>query len=121
MYLKSLQPVQSPRLIDGCPSDAALRGKAVFENAGCAQCHNGKYYTDKRLHEVGVAGNYPEDQKFDTPTLCEIWRTAPYLYDGRASTMDEMTGTHNPDNKHGDTSRLSKDQLNDLFEYILSL
>jgi DNA-binding beta-propeller fold protein YncE len=120
-YLKSLRPVQSPYLIEGRLSDAARRGKTVFENAGCTQCHDGKYYTDKHLHEVGVVGNYPEDQKFDTPTLREIWRTAPYLYDGRASSMDEMIGTHNPDNKHGDTSRLNKDQLNDLFEYILSL
>jgi DNA-binding beta-propeller fold protein YncE len=120
-YLKSLRPVQSPYLSDGHLSDAARRGKVVFEDAGCAQCHKGKYYTDKRLHEVGAAGNYPKDQEFDTPTLREIWRSAPYLYDGRASTLDEMIGKHNPDNKHGETNLLNKSQLNDLVEYILSL
>ncbi|MDR3246263.1 MAG: c-type cytochrome [Prevotellaceae bacterium] len=120
-YLKSLRPIESPRLIEGRQSDAARRGKVVFETAGCAQCHNGKYYTDKRLYEVGATENYPEDQKFDTPTLREIWRTAPYLYDGRASTLDEMTGIHNSGNKHGNTSHLNKEQLNDLSEYILSL
>ena len=30
-----------------------------------------------------------EGRLFDTPTLIELWRTAPYLYDGRAATMEE--------------------------------
>jgi len=60
-------------------------------------------------------------KEFDTPTLVEIWRTAPYLYDGRAATMEDVIGKDNKDDKHGKTSNLTSEQKNDLIEYILSL
>ena len=107
--------------MNGKLSDAAKRGKILFESAGCAKCHKGKYYTDMKLHEVGGSDNDIKNQKFDTPTLCEVWRTAPYLYDGKASTLNEMMSQYNPENKHGNTGNLNQDQLNDLSEYILSL
>ena len=120
-YIKSLKPVKSPYLVKGKLSKSAKRGKDVFNLAGCAECHSGEYFTDKKLHNVGSANNDPKDQKFDTPTLCEVWRTAPYLYDGRAVNLKEMMTQFNMDNKHGDTSDLDQNQLNDLIEYILSL
>ena len=33
----------------------------------------------------------------DVPTLAEVWRTAPYLQDGRAATMREVLTTYNPE------------------------
>jgi hypothetical protein len=44
-----------------------------------------------------------------------MWRTAPYLYDGRATTMTEALRIH------GDTSDLTEEELEDLAEYVLSL
>ena len=120
-YLKSLKPVKSPYLIKGKLSSSAKRGKDVFSNAGCAQCHSGNYYTDKRSYNVGSAENDVKNQKFDTPTLCEVWRTAPYLYDGRAVNLKEMILKFNKNNEHGDVRDLSENQMNDLIEYILSL
>lgn len=58
---------------------------------------------------------------FDTPTLIELWRTAPYLHDGSAATLRDVLTTANPDDKHGKTSHLTADQLNDLIAYLLSL
>ena len=57
----------------------------------------------------------------DAPTLVECWRTAPYLHDGSAATTREVLTTANPNDKHGKTSQLTADQLNDLVEYLLSL
>ena len=47
-YLKSLQPVPSPHLVDGQLSPAAVRGKELFfsERVGCANCHPAPLYTD---------------------------------------------------------------------------
>jgi len=59
--------------------------------------------------------------KFDTPTLVEVWRTAPYLYDGRAATIKEVLTTHNLDDKHGMTSNLTDNEIRDLAQFILSL
>jgi YVTN family beta-propeller protein len=120
-YLKSLEPVPSPRLVNGQLSEAAQRGKAVFEKAACNRCHTGDYFTDKRKYNIGTGIGMENGSEFDTPTLKEVWRTAPYLYDGRARTMKEVLTRYNKDDQHGLTSQLSEQELNDLEEYVLSL
>jgi len=119
-YLKSLKPVPSPYLLEGRLSEAAERGREVFEKAGCASCHPAPLYTDLRKYKVGTGRNMEKNRYFDTPTLVEVWRTAPYLYDGRAVTMKEVLTKHNAGDKHGKTSTLTKKQINDLAEFVLS-
>jgi len=120
-YIKSLRPVPSPYLVDGKLSQSANRGKAVFEKAACSACHSGPYYTDTKLHDVGTSDGIDSGQPFVTPTLCELWRTAPYLFDGRAATIEEVFTKYNPENLHGSTSALSPQDLKDLIEYVRSL
>ncbi|MGB9601282.1 MAG: c-type cytochrome [Verrucomicrobiia bacterium] len=121
-YLKSLQPVPSPYLVNGNLSKSATRGKKIFNQAGCARCHPQGLFTDMRQYNVGTNGEFdkPEDL-FDTPTLIEVWRTAPYLHDGSAATIKELFTTRNKNNKHGVTQNLNDDQINDLVDYVLSL
>jgi len=120
-YLKSLEPVPSPNLAKGKLSRRAKRGQKLFESAGCASCHTGKLYTDGKKHNLGIGKWLDEGQSFDTPTLIEAWRTAPYLYDGRAATIEDMLSKHNVDDKHGQTSDLTDQQVKDLAEFVLSL
>ncbi len=120
-YVKSLKPVPSPYLVNGRLSRSARRGRKVFDKAGCASCHKGPLYTDLQKYDVGTGKGLDKDVEFDTPTLVEIWRTAPYLYDGRAATMKEVLTTHNPGDKHGATSNLTDNEINDLARFILSL
>jgi cytochrome c peroxidase len=121
-YLKSLKPVPSPYLVHGKLSDAAKRGNKLFSQAGCADCHVPGLYTDLHPHDVGTRATYdgPAD-KFYTPTLIEVWRTAPYLHDGSAATMRDVVTTCNPHDEHGETSKLSQQDVDDLCEYVLSL
>lgn len=123
-YLKSLRPVPSPHLVKGKLSAAAKRGEKLFRSnaTGCAQCHPGPLFTDLKQYEVGTAG--PLDKKgeaFDTPTLVEIWRTAPYLHDGSAATLQEVLTSRNSAQQHGRTSQLTPAQIDDVVEYLLSL
>jgi len=120
-YMKSLQPVRSPHLVGGKMSEAQERGEMIFEEAKCSHCHTGKYLTDMKSHNVGSGLDEYKDFAFDTPTLKEVWRTAPYLYDGRARTIFEMLKKFNTQNKHGITSKLSDDDLRDLEAYVLTL
>ena len=120
-YLSALQPVPSPRLADGELSPAAQRGREIFEQANCAECHSGAHYTDGRLHDVGSGPDELGLREFVTPLLNEVWRTAPYLYDGRAQNMKDMLTEFNPDDRHGATTDLTSSELEDLAEYILSL
>jgi YVTN family beta-propeller protein len=89
-YLQALLPVPSPRLIQGALSPAAERGKAVFEKAGCIVCHPAPLFSDLQAHNAGTGVGRDVETQFDTPTLVEVWRTAPYLHDGRARTILEM-------------------------------
>jgi DNA-binding beta-propeller fold protein YncE len=120
-YLRSLRPVSGPYRNNGKLTPSALRGKALFQQAGCADCHNGDYYTDGKKYNVGTGMEECTDVLFDTPALREIWRTAPYLYNGSAKTIREMLTVFNPKDQHGKTSSLTEDEINALEEYILSL
>jgi hypothetical protein len=120
-YLKSLKPVPSPHLIDGKPSPAAEHGKTVFESAGCANCHSGPFFTDCKAHNVGTSSGVDAGKPFYTPTLVEVWRTAPYLHDGRAATLHDLFTPSNGQKPHGRTSSLSEKEKDNLIEYILSL
>ncbi|MFV0418493.1 MAG: YVTN family beta-propeller repeat-containing protein [Dysgonomonas sp.] len=114
-YLKALQPIPSPLLIDGELSDKAQKGKKIFEQLKCDNCHSGPYYTDMKMHRIGDDIEF--EKGWDTPTLREVWRTAPYLFDGRAATMEDVFKEH----KHGIDKKLSKSELEELVEYVNSL
>jgi YVTN family beta-propeller protein len=123
-YLKSLKPVPSPYLVKGKLSAAAQRGRKLFNSTtvGCTQCHPGPVFTDLQAYDVGTRSKLDRDTgTFDTPTLIEIWRTAPYLHDGSAVTLKDVLTTGNKGDQHGRTSHLNSDQLNDLIAYLLSL
>jgi len=121
VYLKSLRPVPSPRLVDGRPSPAAERGRAIFhsERVGCDRCHPAPLYTDRREHNVGTRGPRSRRDRFDTPTLLEVWRTAPYLHDGRYATIEDLL----VEGRHGlpRDGELSPQDIDDLVEFVLSL
>jgi len=117
-YLQSLQKIPSPHLRDGKLTPAAKRGEKLFSGAaGCADCHPKPLYTDLKQHKVGTRSAYDQPgDKFDTPTLTEVWRTAPYLHDGSATTVGEvLTG------KHGNVAQLAPEELSNLIEFVLSL
>lgn len=123
-YLASLQPMPSPRLVNGRPSPAAQRGRKLFFNdtVGCAGCHQGALYTDGKFHDVGTSGKFDQGaSRFDTPSLIEVWRSGPYLHDGRAATLREVLTTFNPDGRHGNTGQLKPAEIEDLIEFVLSL
>jgi cytochrome c peroxidase len=123
-YLKSLKPIPSPHLVDGKLSKAAEAGKKVFldDRVGCADCHRGPLLTDLKRRNVDTRGPFDQpSDRFDTPTLIELWRTAPYLHDGSAATLREVVTTRNRNDRHGSTSHLSNGQIDDLVEYLLSL
>jgi len=122
-YLRALEPISSPKLVDGRLSPAAVRGKRLFdsEQVGCHRCHPGPLYTDLLMHDVGSRGAYDVSRRFDTPTLVEVWRTAPYLHDGRYTTIEELI----VEGKHGLPAglfeKLGRREIEDLVEFVLSL
>jgi cytochrome c peroxidase len=128
-YLKSLEPKPGP--VDD-PA-AVKRGEKLFFSAkvGCVGCHPKPLYTDNALHNVGTHGEFDftvnEDgervpqKEFKTPSLIEVWRTGPYLHDGRYPTVREVITKGNHGDMRGRTSHLSEQQIDDLVAFVRSL
>lgn len=114
-YLMALRPVPSPYLVNGELSEKAKLGRKVFEKLDCTECHSGPYFTDMKMHRIGDDIEF--EQGWDTPTLVEVWRTGPYLFDGRAATMEEVFKEH----KHGINKKVSQKDMDALVEYVNSL
>jgi len=122
-YLKSLRPVPSPYLMRGELSPAAQRGKKLFFDAkiNCAKCHPAPLYTDLKQHDIGSRGKYDRRDEFDTPTLVECWRTAPYLHDGHYLTVKRLLTDGKHGSPNGELDNLSPQQIDDLVEFVLSI
>jgi len=123
-YLRSLRPVPSPYLVNGQLSESARRGRELFfsERLKCHHCHPEPLYTDLKKHNVGSRGQLDRASEFDTPTLIEVWRTAPYMHDGHYLTLEELFR----EGKHGETAgsdvgSLTAEELHDLCEFVRSL
>lgn len=109
---------------------AQERGKVLFERTTdklgipipesnrCSYCHSGPKGTSQRSFDVGTKKTTDQSGEFDTPQLANVAMTAPYLHDGSARTMEEIWTIFNPEDKHGRTNDLTKDELNDLIEYL---
>ncbi|NQT36385.1 MAG: c-type cytochrome, partial [Planctomycetes bacterium] len=119
-YIRSLTAEPNPN----APrfAAAAQRGKRLFDaKADCATCHPGPYFTDKKTHNVGITSPNEPDARYDTPSLVEAYRTAPYYHDGRAVTMMEALTEHDPERLHGKLKDLTREEIEDLIAYVLSL
>lgn len=122
-YLKALEPVPSPYLVDGKLSPAAERGKTLFfsERLNCNSCHPAPLYTDLQMHDVNSRGPYDRVSRFDTPTLVEVWRTGPYMHDGKYVTIQQVLKEGKHGDVAGDVEGLTDQEINDLTEFVLSL
>jgi YVTN family beta-propeller protein len=132
-YIRSLPPRPNRwRLASGEQTPAQERGQAIFERSvdkfkkpipeynRCSYCHSGRKGTNQKIVDVGTRKSNDNTGLLKAPMLTNIALTAPYLHDGSARSLEEIWTVFNPDDKHGRTNDLTKDELNDLIEYLRS-
>jgi CxxC motif-containing protein (DUF1111 family) len=112
-----------PKPVERVPRDVipdeAAKGKKLFTGIGCAECHTPELgsvngiYSDLLLHRMGQdlvgGGSYgdppvpipdspgeegPSPSEWRTPPLWGVADSAPYLHDGRATTLEEAIRMH---------------------------
>jgi YVTN family beta-propeller protein len=93
-------------------------GKPIIEYNRCSYCHSGPKGTNQKLFDIGTRKSTDNSGLLKSPPLTEIALTSPYLHDGSARTLEEIWTVYNPEDKHGRTNDLTKDELNDLIEYL---
>lgn len=123
-YFSSADSPPNPyRLPEGQLSQSAVKGKAVFESerAGCIHCHNGPFFTDGEIHDVGLGSPRDEYEGYNTPSLVGVYQRVRLLHDGRAKSLEKaLSGPHNPAKVTGG-GELSAEELADLIEYLKTL
>lgn len=134
MYITTIPRAPNRHHTPNTPYTAAQsRGRLMFERAAtndgreipvtmrCVSCHFPPYYTDRRIHDVGTKQPNDRTGNMDVPHLNNIYDSAPYLHNGMAPTLEEIWTVFNPEDRHGVTNDMTKDQLNDLIEYLKTL
>jgi len=91
-------------------TSSELGGYAIFnsEKGDCFHCHGTQMFMDNLFHNNGldiepftdlglgkITNNASDNAKFKTPTLRNIELTAPYMHDGRFSTLEEVVEHYN--------------------------
>lgn len=115
-FLRSIKPMPSPYLNrDGSLTDSAKRGKKLFAENSCTTCHYGPNFTDTSFHSSKTLelDDTWETRDFVTPTLVEVWRSAPYFFNGSKATMEEAVKFYLPNAPAKDVT--------DISNYILSI
>jgi hypothetical protein len=119
-YLASL-----PRAPPRSSPDVELlrRGTDAFVRAGCSFCHRFPAFTDLAQYPEGFL--FPERSEerhlLDTPSLLGVTDAAPYLYDGRARTLEQVLLDENRSGRHGDAASLSTSDREALLYFLRSL
>ncbi len=100
--LTSFDP--SPYRNNGALTSDALAGREIFRAQNCAQCHSGTAFTEAATGSLRNIGTLKPASGLrlgntllglDTPTLRDVWATAPYLHDGSAATLEAAITAHN--------------------------
>ena len=131
VYVRSIPPRPNRwRPANGEMTLAQERGKVFFERAvdkfkkpipegnRCSYCHSGPKGSNQKIFDVGTRKPNDNTGLLKAPVLTNIALTAPYLHDGSARSLEEIWTIYNSDDKHGRTNDLTKDELNDLIEYL---
>jgi hypothetical protein len=123
--------LETPKAREGTyDKEAARRGKRVFREAGCRECHSGVIFSDINSgklwepEEVGQDPAYADrtaTKKYRTTPLRGLWNPpqldGPYFHDGSAPTLEAVV-------EHYVTLfelKLTAKQKFDLVEYLKTL
>ena len=113
-------------------SKKAIRGYKLFKDKGCISCHNGiniggnlynKFgiYADTKSKELGrymITKNEEDKFVFKVPSLRNVALTAPYMHDGRASSLKEAI---NIMSRHQLGRPMMPDELSSIIAFLESL
>jgi cytochrome c peroxidase len=125
---------------DDALSPSALRGMTLFDDLECTGCHQGIWATDFATHNNGLYLEYADPGAyrltfdssdlgaFKTPSLRNLAFTAPYMFDGSLTTLDEVIdhyasgGMGHPNQDFRIRPRsLSSDERDDLKCFLISM
>ncbi len=132
-WLESLPPPRALVDSEGAEADLVARGRAIFERSRrkdgrrlrpserCITCHPPPHYTNRQRTDVGSYAPGDPVRAFDVPHLTGVGQKAPYLHDGRATTLDAIFEEAGLGDRHGVVSDLDEADRRALVAFLRSL
>ena len=135
--LVSMAMLMAPPVFEAL-SEAGLRGRDRFDEAGCGGCHTPRLqgprgpiptYSDLLIHDMGpdladgLEQGLANGSEFRTQPLWGIVAVAPYLHDGRADTIEQAIVLHGGEGQRARDAfaAMTSDERADLVEFLNSL
>ncbi len=117
-YLHTLQPPPAIASARGTLNTEAIdRGRAVFENIGCVDCHQPNEYTTPATYNVGLEDETGQSE-FNPPSLLGLSQRETFFHDGRAAGLQDVLKSAD----HGELAKsLSEPMRADLRAFLQSL
>ncbi len=107
-----------PRAVHANPA-AVERGRALFNDptrGACASCHSGASFTNNASVDVGTG------RAFQVPSLVGVGSRGPFMHNGCAQTLaGRFDAACGGGDRHGKTSGMAPDEINDLISYLQSI
>lgn len=97
-------------------SEDAERGRRLFETKGCADCHAGSRLTTADVYDVGLV-DQSENKEFNPPSLRGVSQRSSFLHDGRAKSLRDVLEKV----RHPNETKLTREEIDDLLEYLRGL
>jgi cytochrome c peroxidase len=104
---------------------AALRGRALFAELGCAACHRPPSFATDSYHSVGVPAE-GNGGRARVPSLRGVGLTAPYFHDGSAATLETVVRHYERGGGPGASGaltplQLTEEDIRDLVAFLEAL
>ena len=132
-WLESLPPPRPLVDADGAYAELVARGRALFERSRrkdgtrlrpserCITCHPPPHYTNRQRTDVGSYAPGDPVRAFDVPHLTGVGQKAPYLHDGRATSLEAIFTSSGLGDRHGFVSDLDEADRRALVAFLQSL
>jgi YVTN family beta-propeller protein len=116
-YLRTLSPPPSAARLTGEVDEKAVRrGREVFQQQACGNCHAPPEYTSPKTYNVGLTDEVG-NKSFNPPSLRGVSQGGPFFHDNRARSLEEVFTRY----QHQLKGELSKQELDDLLAFLRSL
>ncbi|WP_437626414.1 c-type cytochrome [Sorangium sp. So ce1151] len=119
IFARWIDSLPAPPVSSAPNAEAVARGEGLFHDktVDCASCHAGAQLTNNESFDVGTS------KAFQVPSLVRIGARAPFMHDGCAATLKDrfVNPACGGGDKHGKTSHLSDEQIDDLVAYLETL
>lgn len=115
-FLRTLRPAPGIDIAKASDPEPVARGRGVFEQARCVQCHVLPAFTSPEAYDVGFddeVGN----RKFNPPSLHGVGQRDALFHDNRARSLEEALLRY----RHQVPDGLIDDDLRSLIQFLRTL